>query len=432
MLTRIGLPSGTAFRWFFAGQSASSLGNGFVPVVFAFAALEVSKSGAALTAVLLALWLTRITAMPVAATFTERHSKVAVMIGSDIVRMIAQVFVALAFLLGVSQPWHLIASAAVYGAASAFFDPASFALMPRLVEKVELQKANAFLNIAANAGGIAGPALGALLVTFGGVGFALLVDSATFAVSVLTLALVSSALRGEEADHVESDHRACGDEEDEEAGHDEGPEKVRFFDALRLVAAMPQVLGVLVVFCLVQFTTGAVAVIGPVIAKNELGGIGAWSVIATAIAAGGLLGGVLATRIVVQRPVRFTLLAFGVLCPLELAALGVPTAVIWLAAIFLATTAVTELAGTAFEAWVQGNIPETHLARVGAVETGLLGAMNPLGIAAAIPLAGVFGAGPMLFGFAVLVALAAAVVFGTDKLMHSDIPGSEPTTAPLR
>lgn len=413
MLTRIGLPPGNAFRWFFAGQAMSLLGNGFVPVVFAFAALEVSGSGAVLTAVLLALWVTRITVMPVAATFTERHSKIAVMIGSDIVRMLAQVMVAVVFLLGIERPWHLVASAAIYGAASAYFDPASFALMPKLVAKEQLQQANAFLNIATNVGGIAGPALGALLVTFGGVGFALLVDSATFVVSVATLAVVAAITA-----RSVTTAAAEADSDDDSDGEDE---KVRFFDALRLVATMPSVLGVLILFCLVQFTTGAIAVIGPVIAKDALGGIGSWSVIATAIAAGGLLGGVLATRIVVKNPIRFTLLAFGILTPLELAAFGLPAPVVWLAAIFVATTAVTELAGTAFESWVQGNVPETHLARVGAVETGMLSAMNPLGITAAIPLGPALGAGPMLFVFAAVIAFAATVVGAMSRLQKSGL-----------
>lgn len=411
MLTHLGLPPGNAFRWFFAGQAMSMLGNGFVPVVFAFAALDVSGSGAVLTAVLLALWLTRITAMPAAATFTERHSKVAVMMGSDIVRMLAQVMVAAVFLLGIERPWHLVVSAAIYGAASAYFDPASFALLPRLVAKEQLQPANAFLNIATNVGGIAGPALGAVLVTFGGVGFALLVDAATFVVSVATLAIVAATTN-------RSAGTAAADmDSDEDAGDED--EKVRFFDALRLVATMPSVLGVLILFCLVQFTAGAIAVIGPVIAKDALGGIGSWSVVATAIAAGGLLGGVLATRIVVKNPIRFTLLAFGILTPLELAAFGLPAPVVWLAAIFVATTAITELAGTAFESWVQGNVPDTHLARVGAVETGMLSAMNPLGIAAAIPLAGVLGAGPMLFAFAAVIAVAATVVGALSRLHTS-------------
>lgn len=402
MLTRLGLPAGSAFRWFFAGQATSALGDGFVPVVFAFAALEVSKSGAVLTAVLLALWLTNITLLPAASTFTERHNKVAVLIGSDIAQLLAQALVAVVFLAGIQQSWHLILSAAIYGAASAFFDPASFALLPHLVGKDKLQPANGFMNIANNIGGIAGPALGALLVTVGGVGFALLVDCATFLVSIATLMVVARTLRRTKISNAVD----AGDEGDDM----NGDEKIRFTDALRLVARMPAVFGVLILFCLVQFTSGAVAVIGPVISKDYLGGIGSWSILATAIAVGGLAGGVLATRVCVRNPIRLTILAFGILAPLELAALGVPAPVLWLAPIFAITTAVTELAGTAFESWVQGNVPENYLARVGAVETGMLGAMSPLGIAVAVPAATLFGAGPMLMGFAAVIAIAAAMI----------------------
>jgi Na+/melibiose symporter-like transporter len=403
----MGLPEGSAFRWFFSGQTTSALGDGFVPVVFAFAALEVSKSGAVLTAVLLALWLTNITLLPAASTFTERHNKVAVLIGSDIVRLLAQALVAVVFLVGIQQSWHLILSAAIYGAASAFFDPACFALLPRLVDKDKLQPANGCMNIANNIGGIAGPALGALLVTVGGVGFALLVDCATFLVSVATLIVVARILQRTKI----SDAMNAGNGEGDDEGDDTvGDENIRFTDALRLVARMPAVFGVLILFCLVQFTSGAVAVIGPVIAKDYLGGIGSWSILATAIAAGGLVGGVLATRVCVRNPIRLTILAFGTLAPLELAALGVPAPVLWLAPIFAITTAVTELAGTAFESWVQGNVPETYLARVGAVETGMLGAMTPLGIAVAVPASTLFGAGPMLMGFAVVITIAAAMI----------------------
>lgn len=402
MLTRMGLPEGSAFRWFFAGQATSAIGDGFVPVVFAFAALEVSKSGAVLTAVLLALWLARIATLPAAATFTERHTKVSVMIGSDIVRLLAQALVVVVFLAGIPQSWHLVASAGLYGAASSFFEPASYALMPQLVDKEKLQPANGFMNIAHNIGGVAGPALGALLVTAGGVGFALLVDCATFLVSVATLMVVARKLQ---TTNISSEiYEDSGDD------NEDADEKFRFMDALRLVARMPAVFGVLILFCLVQFTTGAIAVIGPVIAKDSLGGIGAWSILATAIAAGGLVGGVLATRVCVRNPIRLTILTFGTLTPLELAALGVPAPVLWLAAIFVTTTAITELAGTAFESWVQGNVPETYLARVGAVETGMLGAMTPLGIATAVPAATVFGAGPMLMGFAAAIIIAAAMI----------------------
>jgi predicted MFS family arabinose efflux permease len=398
----MGLPEGSAFRWFFAGQATSAIGDGFVPVVFAFAALEVSKSGAVLTAVLLALWLARIATLPAAATFTERHTKVSVMIGSDIVRLLAQALVVVVFLAGIPQSWHLVASAGLYGAASSFFEPASYALMPQLVDKEKLQPANGFMNIAHNIGGVAGPALGALLVTAGGVGFALLVDCATFLVSVATLMVVARKLQ---TTNISSEiYEDSGDD------NEDADEKFRFMDALRLVARMPAVFGVLILFCLVQFTTGAIAVIGPVIAKDSLGGIGAWSILATAIAAGGLVGGVLATRVCVRNPIRLTILTFGTLTPLELAALGVPAPVLWLAAIFVTTTAITELAGTAFESWVQGNVPETYLARVGAVETGMLGAMTPLGIATAVPAATVFGAGPMLMGFAAAIIIAAAMI----------------------
>ena len=80
---------------------------------------------------------------------------------------------------------------AVYGAATAFFGPAFDALVPRLVDNGPGSPGQRHRPVRpARAHGMAGPALGGLLIAVGGSGGAFLVDALTFAVSMVCLARV--------------------------------------------------------------------------------------------------------------------------------------------------------------------------------------------------------------------------------------------------
>jgi predicted MFS family arabinose efflux permease len=79
---------------------------------------------------------------------------------------------------------------AVLGAGEGLFIPASFSIMPFLVEPELLQAGNAINSAAVQVGGVAGPVLGGLLVAAAGPAPAFAVDAASFAVSALSLALI--------------------------------------------------------------------------------------------------------------------------------------------------------------------------------------------------------------------------------------------------
>lgn len=74
-----------------------------------------------------------------------------------------------------------------YGTASVINGAASMSFMPRLVDRADLQTAHARIDGADAASSTAGPALGGLLVGAVGAPLAVLVDSATYLYSALTL-----------------------------------------------------------------------------------------------------------------------------------------------------------------------------------------------------------------------------------------------------
>jgi hypothetical protein len=391
------------FGLYYIGQATSAVGNGFVAVVFAFAALQVALSGGLIPGVLLALWVSRMVLLPFASTFAEKRDKASVMLWADIGRLVAQLMVAVPFAVDHGAAWQMVVSAGLYGACTAFFVPASITLLPKIVEKPYLQRANGLLGIATNFGLVVGPALGALLVTLGGVSLALFFDVATFVVSVITLGVLrtrvsSSSLPAHKADPEEP---------------------VRFRDSLRIVPQVPGVFAVMIVFCTVQFGTAAVAVLGPVVASRSLGGIGAWSAIVTAMAAAALVGSAVATRLNARNIVRWTLIAFGVFTPIELLAIAVPFTLWIVVAVILCTTVITEIGGVMFDAYLQRVVPEEYLARVGALESGLTGVMNPIGIAMAFPLASLLGIPGFLIGVGAVVLITAIAAGISVRLFES-------------
>ena len=119
---------------------------------------------------------------------SDRVERRRVMLAADVARAVCLGALAVLSLTGDIRLWHLVAFAAVYGAASAFFMPAFEALVPSVVPEERLTEANAldaFLRPAML--WLLGPALGGLLVGAAGAGWAFAFDGATFIASATCL-----------------------------------------------------------------------------------------------------------------------------------------------------------------------------------------------------------------------------------------------------
>ena len=110
------------------------------------------------------------------------------MLVADVVRFGAQGTVALLVLTHSAHVWELVVLQAISGTATAFFNPASTGLTPLTVSPERLQQANALRGLAMASTGIVGSALSGVLVVTVGPGWALAIDSLTFAVSAFFLA----------------------------------------------------------------------------------------------------------------------------------------------------------------------------------------------------------------------------------------------------
>src|SRR5207245_9176412 len=114
---------------------------------------------------------------------SDRYDRRLVMVWADILRAIAVAAIAVLVLVDALRFWELVALVAVYGAGTAFFTPAFEAIVPDLLPRDELGRANSLDQfVRPIALRHAGPVLGGALVAVGaGVAFA--VDAAAFAAS---------------------------------------------------------------------------------------------------------------------------------------------------------------------------------------------------------------------------------------------------------
>ncbi len=397
------------FRRLFLGRTTSLVGDGMSPVAIAFAVLHLDGSAtdigvvfAAHSGLLLALVL-------VAGVVGDRISPRLSMLGADVLRTAAMGLMAALLLTGTAEIWHLAVLYAIDGAGSAFFNPASNAIVPQLVPTRRLQDANALLELSRSLGKVVGPALAGIMLGLGSPGAAIAVDSGTFAVSAFSLL-------GLRAARVEAGERT--------SFLGELRHGWREFSARSWLVAV--VCGAAVVNA-IYFP--AIQVLGPTVAQESLGGSGAWALIATAAGVGALLGGAVALSI---RPRRPLLVGEGLifLIVLQVLALAVPapTAVIVLAA--LIAGGVGSLAQILFETvWVQHVAPPVRT-RVSAYDWFGSLALEPIGLAVVGPLAVAIGTSETLWLSAAAIAVCLGAVYAVPSVRRLEVRVDEPTPTP--
>jgi MFS family permease len=182
------------YRLLVGGLSVSLLGDGLFLVALAWQVYTLSDAPTALATVGIAMTVPTIVCLLIGGAVSDRYDRRLVMLVADIARAIVLAALAALAVTGALKLWELLLIAVVYGAATAFFNPASDALVPRLLPPDALAQANSLDQlIRPLALRLAGPAVGGLLVGAVGAGWAFGLDAASFAISVVALLAMSPA-----------------------------------------------------------------------------------------------------------------------------------------------------------------------------------------------------------------------------------------------
>ena len=385
------------FRLLFLGRMVSLFGSAFAPIALAFAVLDLTGSPADLGLVIAAGFVPQIVFILVGGVWADRLPRHYVMVASDVLAGGAQATMAALVLTDVAEIWHLVALQVVRGVATSFFFPAAQGIVPQTVSARLLQEANALLRLTRNGTQIGGVAAGGVLVAVIGSGWALAFDAATYfvgAVFLLALRLPRGATMPER--HFVHELR-------------EG------WYAFRSRAWL---WGIVLQFAFVNAAgVGAWAVLGPVVADEQLGGAAAWGFILAAQAAGFIVGGVFTLR---YRPQRLLLVAtlaiFPMALPIVLLAVPAPAIVIALAA-FAAGFGI-EIFGVFWDVAMQQQIAPDQLSRVYSYDALGSFVFIPLGAAVAGPVAESAGVTETLAGAAAVIVVATALVLLIDDVRN--------------
>ena len=182
------------YRLLAGGMSVSLLGDGLFLVALAWQVYTMSDAPTALATVGIAMTIPTIACLLIGGAVSDRFDRRLVMLTADTVRAVALAALAALAVTGALTVWQLLTIAVVYGAATAFFNPASDALVPQLLPADALAQANSLDQlIRPMALRLAGPALGGLMVGAVGAGWTFALDAGSFAISVAALLAMSPA-----------------------------------------------------------------------------------------------------------------------------------------------------------------------------------------------------------------------------------------------
>jgi predicted MFS family arabinose efflux permease len=392
------------FRLLLADRLLAPASFGFSMVGVSFAVLKATNSASDLSYVLAAQIAPALVFALIGGVAADRLPPQRVIIAANLLMAAGEGTFGVLVLTGHPPLWAMIGLEALTGTGMAIFYPASQALLPRVVPRGMLQDASAISRLAMNTGQMSGAAAAGLLVAAFGPGWALGLCGIGM---VGTVPLLLSIRAGKV-----SPRPTAGDgSERAEPGLvrelREGWSEFRSHTWLWVIVAQ---------FCVVMMAWyGAFSVLGPVVARQHLGGPAAWGAITAADSLGLITGGLVSLRVTPRRPMLFVVLtgAAVAISPLSLA-MVLPLPAICLASFGLGVF--VEMMMVQWTVALARNIPADKLARVSSYDV--------LGSVMAMP-AGALIAGPlgvaMGISAAQYAAAAAIIVASALALIPRDV-----------
>jgi len=410
---RLGPFAGRNFRVFYAGYATSLLGSAMSAIALTFAVLDSGGGAADLGFVFAANVVPQVLVMLGGGVLADRVGRRLVMLVTDSLRLLVQATLAAALFAGRPPIWLFVVLAALLGAGEGVFNPALGGLRADIAPRDQLPDANALLSVVQSASMVAGPALAGILIALTSPAVVITVDAATFGVSVVSLALLKVPAG---TSTRQSPWRDLAD----------GWQQFRAQTWLWLTTVQ---------FALFNlFTWAPYLLLGPILARQYLGGASAWGVISAAYALGSVLTGL---AIIGRRPRQILAVAvlgtFGFAVPCLLLALRAP-------GYGVAAGALTAGAGSAiFDTYwttaMQQRVPASMLGRATAFSLTGAYALGSMGYAVIGAIATVVSPVRILAFAAGYATLSSAVVLATPAIRSvrwQDPPADPASSAAAR
>lgn len=348
------------FLLLWLGQLVSQMGDRVHAIALMWWVLEKTGSAALMGTVLIAATIPAVVLGPLAGGYVDRWSRKTVIVGADVLRGLLVIGIAVLAIRGRLEIWQLLAATTIMSAAAVFFGPAVSATIPNLVRRSELTRANSLSQMLTQVTGIAGPALGGLLVALWGVGGVFLLNGVSFLVSGLSELFIAVPPRdsgGVPRKHILSE----------------------LADGFRFVRRQATVFGILRTAAVLNFFTAPFALLLPIAARDLLGGGSAEFGFIMAAFSAGFLGASAFLAIARDRERKHPFIILGIaLAGACLFLMGVAISYPGYLILMCAIGILIGFANILTMAYFQSVVPDEMRGRVFGFMTTLAGGLQPL------------------------------------------------------
>jgi MFS family permease len=332
------------FRMLWAGSAISAVGDQFYLVALPWVVLQLTGSAVAVGTILMAVAIPRALLMLFGGALTDRISARKILMSTASARTLLVTVIGFLLWWHLLQLWQLYVLGFFFGVADAFAWPAATTLLPSLVKREQLVAANSVFQTTGQLTTTVAPAPAGLLIKALGTAWAFFIDAISFLFIIAALWRLPDPPKGASAARPPL-WRSILD----------GIAYVRRDVPLRslmLVAAMLN-------FCI----SGPMGVGLPYLVKTKFGSAAAYGLVISAMAAGGLIGALLAGILKIKRR-GLLLLGACVVISAGIASMGLLGHLWLIAAVLLLLGCSAGVANVHIAAWIQQRIDATVRGRV--------------------------------------------------------------------
>jgi MFS family permease len=351
------------FRLLWMGNSISWMGDQFYVVAMPWLILQLTGSAVALGTILMTAAVPRAVLMLLGGAMTDRFSARRIMITTAWLRTLLVAALGVFVWLHSLQLWHLYLLALGFGAADAFYAPASQTLLPSLLKPEQLPAANSVAQSTLQITTLVGPAPAAMVVKMFGTAMAFIIDAISF------LFIIGALWKLPDPPKAKSAAR-------------QGMWR-SIKEGLAYVGADVALRSLLLVVAMINFCiAGPMSVSLAWIGKEKFGSPLAFAVLTSSLAAGGLIGMLLA-GIRKQHKRGLLLLGVSALIGISVGAMGILNHLWLMSAVLLLTAMASGFLNIHLISWFQQRVERVYLGRVMSVIMFASIGLMPISLAAA-------------------------------------------------
>ena len=332
------------FRMLWAGSGISAVGDQFYLVALPWVVLQLTGSAVAVGTILMAVAIPRAALMLFGGALTDRISARRIMMSTASARTIFVTVIGFLLWGRLLHLWELYVLGFFFGVADAFAWPAATTLLPSLVKREQLVAANSVFQTTGQLTAIVAPAPAGLAIKALGTAWAFFIDAISF------LFIIGALWRLPDPPKVQSAAKP--------------PVWCSILDAIAYVRRDVPLRSLMLVAAMLNFCiSGPMGVGLPYLVKIKFGSPAAYGLVVSAMAAGGLIGALLAGILKIKRR-GLLLLAACVVISAGIASMGMLVRLWLIAAVLVLVGCSAGVANVHIAAWIQQRIDATVRGRV--------------------------------------------------------------------